>query len=186
MRAGNWMSTRSGTPFWPLDPDPTEIHIDDIAHSLAMQCRFNGHSRHFYSVAEHSVYVSMLVPEQFALEGLLHDGAEAYIGDVIRPLKRLKEFDFFREIETRVEEAIAEKFQLAYPWPQSVKIADESMVRSELLHIVNYNEVMDTQLLHDASAPMGIVPRCWTPQEAKDQFLIRYRALSVNRYGDGA
>src|SRR5689334_10911717 len=79
------MTTFSGEPFWPLDPQPEDIRIVDIAHALSLQCRFNGHTKFHYSVAQHSLIMSFNVPLQFALEALLHDAAEAYIGDLIRP-----------------------------------------------------------------------------------------------------
>jgi len=87
-RRGDWMETFTGRKFWPLDPRPDEVCIADIAHALANTCRFGGHVREFYSVAQHSVIVSRHVPEEYAVLGLLHDAAEAYLGDVITPLKR--------------------------------------------------------------------------------------------------
>lgn len=83
----HWIQTFLGKPFWPLSPRPEDIDIRDIAHALAMTCRFTGHSQKFYSVAEHSVRVSRIVPAQFALHGLLHDASEAYLCDLSRPIK---------------------------------------------------------------------------------------------------
>lgn len=87
-RRGEWILTFSGERFYPFSPAPEEVKTKDIAHALANICRFNGHTRGFYSVAAHSVHVSRLVPPEFALEALLHDAAEAYVGDMVRPLKR--------------------------------------------------------------------------------------------------
>lgn len=87
------METASGNEINILDPMPSAISIRDIAHALSNQCRFNGHVRHFYSVAEHSVLVSHLLEElhphdkDTQLAGLLHDAAEAYMGDMISPMK---------------------------------------------------------------------------------------------------
>lgn len=83
------INTFSGIEFDLLNPNPNDIDIEDIAHELSMLCRFNGHCKEFYSVAEHSVYVSYEIDEEFALIGLLHDAAEAYLGDVPTPLKKL-------------------------------------------------------------------------------------------------
>src|ERR1017187_10636100 len=76
------ITTFSGIHFWPLLPNPADIRIEDIAHALSNQCRFAGHAREFYSVAEHSVRVSQLCPPEDALWGLLHDASEAYLTDV--------------------------------------------------------------------------------------------------------
>ena len=85
---GDWMLTYSGRRFYPLDPVPDDIHILDVAHSLSNLCRFTGHCSQFYSVAQHSVLVSLNVPKGLEMWGLLHDAHEAYIGDIGRPLKR--------------------------------------------------------------------------------------------------
>ena len=87
-RVGDWIQTMSGVIFYPLDPRPEEIRIEDIAHALSHQCRFAGHCREFYSVAEHSVRVSRELPQEFMLWGLLHDASEAYLVDLPRPIKR--------------------------------------------------------------------------------------------------
>src|SRR5262245_47792896 len=87
LRLGDWMQTVGGTQFWPLDPRPHEFDINHIAHALGNMCRFNGHCRRFYSVAEHCVLVSRACSAANALWGLLHDMSEAYIADVIRPVK---------------------------------------------------------------------------------------------------
>src|SRR4051794_15527189 len=96
-RRGGWITTFSRRQFWPLDPHSDEIHIEDIAHSLSQQCRFGGHSRSFYSVAQHSCLVSALCKANDALWGLLHDASEAYLGDIPRPLKSLPEFEFYQK-----------------------------------------------------------------------------------------
>lgn len=85
-----YIRTHSGHTFeMSLLADNTRrICLDDIATSLAKQCRFNGHVPGFYSVAEHSVIVSYLVPPELALLGLLHDAAEAYLGDIVSPVKQ--------------------------------------------------------------------------------------------------
>ena len=103
-RIGRFMHTSNGQQYWPLDPRPEEVHLEVVAHHLATRARYNGatqhpiyHDRILYSVAEHSVLVSRFLEEvmgrpDLALEGLLHDGSEAYNGDLIRPLKYDKAF----------------------------------------------------------------------------------------------
>src|SRR5262249_40410739 len=87
-----WIRTYPcGVHATPLQPTTAMLRIEDIAQGLAHECRFNGHVREFYSVAEHCVRVSWLVPQAFALEGLLHDASEAYLKDVPSPLKKQDE-----------------------------------------------------------------------------------------------
>lgn len=119
-----YIETWSGRKVHLLDPQPEEIYIYDIAYSLGMQCRFTGHTSHFYSVAEHSVLVSHLVPEKLALDGLLHDAAEAYLSDLASPLKRL--LPQYYELEDRFVKVIADKFNLHNPMPKEVKSADNA------------------------------------------------------------
>lgn len=88
MRQGDWFQTYTGKRFYPIDPKPEDVEIYDIAHSLSLLCRFNGHCRSFYSVAQHSVLVADKLPDELKLFGLLHDAHEAYTGDFISPLKR--------------------------------------------------------------------------------------------------
>lgn len=94
--------------FVPGEMASNVIQMDDIATSLAKLCRFNGHCAGHYSVAEHSVLVSYLVPESLALVGLMHDAAEAYIGDLVSPLKALcPEFQAIeREVEAHIMQAL--------------------------------------------------------------------------------
>ncbi len=95
-RRGDWIATYTGKQFWPLDPRPEEVCIEDIAHALSNICRFTGHCRHFYSVAQHSLFVSRHLPDELKLAGLLHDAAEAYLADIARPVKPF--------IEARIED----------------------------------------------------------------------------------
>lgn len=88
-----WILTFTGRRMWPLDPRPADICIEDIAHALSLTCRFTGHCREFYSVAQHSVLVSLYVKEHggdaaLQLAALLHDASEAYLPDVARPVKQ--------------------------------------------------------------------------------------------------
>jgi uncharacterized protein len=131
MRKGDWIQTYSGNKFYPLDPRPEEILFADIAHALSNTCRFNGHCRQFYSVAQHSCLVAQQVSAENKLWGLLHDAAEAYIGDMVRPLKNLPEFSFFREMEDAILKAIAEKYNLPESIPDEVSCADIVVLRTE-------------------------------------------------------
>ena len=101
-----------------LNPDVDMIRLEDIAHALSQTCRFGGHVARFYSVAEHSIWVSQQVHRTFgdpllSFAALLHDAAEAYLGDIVRPLKHLPTMTVYREVEGRMERVIEEAFGLA-------------------------------------------------------------------------
>lgn len=121
-RSGLFVSTYSGRQFYPLAPAAAQIEIEDIAHGLAYQCRFNGQTRHFYSVAQHSLIVANLVPAQLRHAALLHDAAEAYMGDMVKPLKQL--FPLFSQIEARVMAAIGLRYGIERFDDPAIKRAD--------------------------------------------------------------
>jgi hypothetical protein len=128
---GEWFCTVSGRKVHVLDPMPEDILIEDIAHSLSHVCRFGGHVAQFYSVAQHSVGVSRNVPKVHARAALLHDAAEAYIGDVIRPLKQC--LPDYMAIERLWERVIVERFELDMSQAAvgSIKLADVRMLLTE-------------------------------------------------------
>lgn len=174
-RKGDWMQTLSGRPFWPLDPRVEDLLIDDIAHALSMICRFGGHCRPFYSVAEHSVLLSdALRPhgEAVALWGLLHDAAEAYVGDVTRPLK--PSLYGFGEIEANIMRVIAERYRLG-PMPPAVGDADLRILVDEKRQVMAESS-LDWSALDGVEA-LGVVIQCWDPPTAKAEFLTRFRDL---------
>ncbi len=114
----------------PLNPDIDTINIEDIAHALARQCRYNGHCDGFLSVARHSLWVAVRLDDQgysteVQLTGLLHDAAEAYLGDLVRPLKHTPFGALYLEVETALEVVIAKRFGLLCPMPQEVRDADD-------------------------------------------------------------
>jgi hypothetical protein len=121
--------TRSGLYFDFIDPQPDQIRVDDLAWGQAYTCRFGGQSLGFYSVAQHAVLVSQVVPEEHKLAALMHDAAEAYTGDMVGPLKQL--CPDFKAIEKRVEAAIFAKFGIALPLDPSIKHADLRLLRTE-------------------------------------------------------
>lgn len=126
-----WIQTFTGRKVFPLQLRPEDVNLFDIAHSLARQCRFAGHTRQHYSVAQHSLLVAEQLPPGLRLWGLLHDASEAYLTDIPRPLKRLPEFAFYREAEARAMLAICERFGLDPVEPACVKEADRLLLVTE-------------------------------------------------------
>jgi|Deesub1362A_J573_1020465.scaffolds.fasta_scaffold06452_3 hypothetical protein len=124
---GHWIMTFTGKKFYPLTPREEDVDIVDIAHALSLICRFTGHCRVFYSVAEHSLRVSNILPPELQLAGLLHDAAEAYLADVARPAK----LKVIEDIEERILKTIFSKYGVPYPLPDEVKEADWIMVATE-------------------------------------------------------
>jgi len=125
----SYMIVLSGKKVDLLEPNASQISIKDIAVSLSRQCRFNGHSVRFYSVAEHSIRMSNEMPWAFKLQALLHDAAEAYVGDLISPIKW--ELPKFKKMEDRIYSVIAEKYQLPLKIQDTIKEADMRMLATE-------------------------------------------------------
>src|SRR5919112_3830713 len=113
---GPYLQTVSGRWVNPLDPDPEQFDIEDIARALGNLCRFGGHCRAFYSVAQHSVIVSELVQQrggdvEDVFAALMHDASEAYLGDMPHPIKHRSPLGTaFREAEAVLEAALRERF----------------------------------------------------------------------------
>jgi uncharacterized protein len=128
MKKGDWFLTYTGKKFYPLDPDPDMICIRDIAHALSQVNRFGGHSREPYNVGHHSILVSSML-ETDKLEGLMHDAPEAYVGDMVQPLKRF--MPEFREVEKLIWRVICAKYGMKEELPPSVKYADLVLLMTE-------------------------------------------------------
>ncbi|MDW9650765.1 hypothetical protein GOB33_22010 [Sinorhizobium meliloti] len=171
-RHGDWMQTASGRKFWPMDPLSEEVFIDDIAHSLSLQCRYAGHCLRFYSVAEHSVHLARHLRWQgveVALWALLHDASEAYLVDVPRPVKPY--LVGYKDAERQVMAAVCERFGLAAGMPAVVHDADNRIIGDELVNLAP----MDWHARYDD--PLGVNIRCWYPEQAREEFLATFEAL---------
>lgn len=173
---GPTITLASGKLFDFLDPHGSGFDIDDIAHGLAHVCRYAGQCKAFYSVAEHSLLVADTVNE-FAYEALLHDAAEAFIGDVTRPLKQL--LPEYKRIEAAVEDAIIERFGMDRRFKEIVKQADLRVLAAEQA------QVMAAGCADWAASgeiePAPITVRHLSPAAAKRAFLARYRGYLATR-----
>ncbi|MHB1000506.1 MAG: phosphohydrolase [Armatimonadota bacterium] len=173
-RIGDWIQTYTGKQFWPLDPRPEDVCIEDIAHSLSLQCRFAGHTKEFYSVAQHCVLVARNVPPEAALWGLLHDATETYLVGMSRPLKRSSAVGSeYRRIENHLAKVIAHRFGLPVVCPEGVHKIDDRVLMSEA-----------RDLLGPKPAPWGETSRAlaqiivpWHPSFAEAKFLECFRML---------
>lgn len=187
--------TVSGRWVRPLDPERMDIDIMDIAHSLANQCRFTGHTRQFYSTAQHSVYVSAVCESlarqraprglsagadirERALAGLLHDASEAYIADIARPLKRADEAfaTTYQRIETDLQKVIFAHFGLRWPMPNLVHEADDLLLWAEM------RDLMPNDPPEGVEAWPHTI-HAWEPTMARHFFMRRFQDLT-EQYGD--
>lgn len=140
------------------------ICIDDIAHALSYSSRYNGMMRSFYSIAQHSILVSQRCDPEFALEGLLHDAAEAYVGDVVSPLKNHPKMSFFREVEQEFICCIADKFDLCDDFRlgmhERLNAIDKSIVQDEVYCMGTPSYIAKWELNRGALTPPAklIVP----------------------------
>lgn len=154
-----------------------------------MKCRFGGHSLSFYSVAQHSYLVSKNVPPEDALWGLFHDAAEAYLPDLLKPIKgSFSVFvqnwglvDFGR-LEFKVLQIIAERFNLSFSdvetLPESVKKADLILLATEKRDLMGPSPE-DWRVWVDGITPMPdkIIP--FGPKQSESLFLHRFKELTA-------
>lgn len=174
---GPTIQTFTGRYFNLVSPDPWTITIEDIAHALSNVCRFAGHCRTFYSVAQHSLVVSRSVSPERALEALLHDAAEAYCGDVTKPLKSV--LPDYRKVQTGIELAIAKRFGLPPELDPEIKFADLVVLATERRDLMPKCLAEWECLAGLQPLPGRIEPLL--PVDAEGEFLNRFRALGGPR-----
>lgn len=187
MRA--WIQTFNSRSFKPMLPEASDLDPLDIAHALSNQCRFSGHCKHHYSVAQHSILVSIvaeyLLPKnvsdeetmQTARAGLLHDASEAYLVDIPSPLKQLPEFAPYRAAEKRLERLILKRFSLPEELPAAVKQADLILLSTEKRDLM----VEPPEPWIDLPEPLERTIQTMTPQQAEQRFLERFDELGLWR-----
>lgn len=164
--------TFTGNTFDYANPSVLSISIEDIAHALSFICRFSGHVKAFYSVAEHSVRVSELCTGENKLWALLHDASEAFCSDLPRPFKRMIGMEPYRTYEKRTMDVICERFGLPREEPAGVKQADMRMLVTEQRDLmVNAGpEWHDVRPLQDIIVP-------WSSAVAHAKFIKTFDLL---------
>ena len=167
----DYICTYLGNRFYPLEGRIDQIHLEDIAHGLAFQCRFNGQTSAFFSIAQHSLIVADVVSElhpELRLAALLHDASEAYLGDVVKPLKIL--LPNYKELESRVENDIAVAFGLESLMHPLIKNADMVSLATEKRDLMPHSAEDWSYLEGFEALPTPIEPM--SPEQAKRAFLI--------------
>lgn len=172
LNQSSFMTTYTGRKFYLFAPRVEDVDIQDIAHALGMLCRFTGHCRRFYSVAQHCWHASHLLRPELALEALLHDAAEAYINDLSRPLKHHPNIQGYVDTEHAIEKVIAERFRIVYPMSPEVKDVDNRMVCTEARQLMAEHAWTEGHPRFE----LGVLP-WWGPEEATLQYLDRFHAL---------
>ena len=175
--------TRGGHTFDFTDPSSNVIDIHDIAHALSQLCRFTGHTREFYSVAQHCVMVSLIVPPELALAGLLHDAAEAYLGDVSSPLKQM--LPDYKAIEESVETAVLASVGISLPLDPRVKVADLIMLATEKRDLFCEKIRQEKWAVLAGVGPLIQPIRAWSAPKARIMFLNRYWELTDDPVAGG-
>jgi hypothetical protein len=180
---GPYLQTVSGRWVNPFDPDPEQIDAGDIARALANQCRFGGHCRVFYSVAQHSVIVSELVEQrggdaEDVFAALMHDASEAYLGDMPHPLKHRSALGAaFRAAEEHLEQALRDRFRIKAGVPE-IKRADRALLATE-------RRAFSAEDWHwpelEGIEPLELELEAWAPDEAAEAFARRYAELDGRR-----
>ena len=171
---GHWMQTYTGGQFYPMDPRPEDVNGADIAHALSLICRYGGHVMRFYSVAEHCLLLSYAVKPEHALWALLHDATEAYVGDMVRPLKL--HMPDYCDAEDRVMAAIAERYGLeGVTMPADVKDADTRILLDERASVMRRTSDTWSQ---DGMEPLGVTVHAWPSAVVESLYLERLYELT--------
>ncbi len=139
----DYITTYTEEHFYPTAPEADKLKIPDIAHSLSLQCRGNGHVKTFFSVGQHCINCAKEAEARgysprVVLACLLHDASEAYVSDVPRPFK--KELPSFVEWENKILDVIYEKWLGSNLTPDEeclVKLVDDDMLYYDLKVLLN-------------------------------------------------
>jgi 5'-deoxynucleotidase YfbR-like HD superfamily hydrolase len=172
-----FIATYTGKKFFLLEPRIEDIDIIDIAHALAMQCRWTGHCKFHYSIAQHAYYCSFLGPDNEAFHRLNHDDSEAYISDMNRPLKHYTAAgEAYMKVEEPLQHLIYDAFGLPRVEPPSVKAADNAMLYAEKAQIMGY-KFQECQIWTPGELAAPITVEQWSPEHAEEMFLSRFNEI---------
>ena len=177
-RYGDWMQTFTGRQFYPLDPRPEEIFIEDIAHALSLMNRYGGHTLFPYPVGQHSVILSYLVDPQFSFLALMHDASEAYLCDIPRPVKY--DLTNYTSIEDNLMKIISIKYKFVWPMPPEIKHADNRMLTTEKAQVLSPGPSWE-KYTEDKYPPYDVIIKRQTPEESEKQFLERFKELTYGK-----
>lgn len=193
-RSGPYIVTGSGRKFWPLDPRPGDFAAKDIARALGNICRWGGHTSRPYTVAEHSLHVEAIachlagVERSFEISmwALLHDAAEAYIGDIVRPLKATAMYDHYRLHEQKIMVALAAQFRLPSEMPAVVKEADDLALQIEAEELITNGCDLVPELLNRGDELFSVPDDLrtlanirWAPGEIAKAWLNRLMTVAT-------
>lgn len=174
-----WLQTYSGQVFDPNDLRPEAFRIEDIAHALGMLCRYCGHVKRFYSIAEHCVIGSRQAASELKMHFLIHDASEAYVSDLVSPIKVL--LPEYKVIEKKIELVIYEALEIKPPTAKEqrlVKIIDLGMLSTEQLQLLP----PPPQARVWGGEPYDLMLPCWTPEIAAILYLDMFNQLKKGNY----
>ena len=182
IRKGGSICTSTGIIFYPLDPRVEEICLEDVAHALSHKARFTGHTKKLYSTGEHSVRVSWLLKDQGRslmdqFVGLHHDDSDAYLPDVPTPLKVLPEFDWFRELEHKIQNLCYEKFGCVVTDYKPIKSADISLFLTERRDLMPTIAGGFSKRYVEEAIPYPYTITPWNPVDVKSMYLRTHMEL---------
>lgn len=172
----------SGKLFDLYNPTPDMIDIEDIANALGKQVRWNGQISEFYSIAQHSCLVSWLAPPHLSFAAFMHDAAEAYTGDIIRPIKKMLA-QIFYDIEHRIELAVCDKFGIAPELIDAIAKYDDQALNLEYDALFKHDQQSISQISHLSGIRLKSKPAfdMWDPETAKYCFLETYHNILNDR-----
>lgn len=183
---GNWLQTYTGKRVYPLSLTSDQIDIIDIAHSLSLTCRFNGHVREFYSVAQHCYLMSQIVPKEYAFAALMHDACETYTSDIPHPIKsqvHVAVIDTKTELgillwdewETGILKIIFNKYGIPIDYLDKIKEPDRRLCVTE--EVALFDSVTDEELIMWPPYKNVDIVSC-PARSAEIMFLDRFKELN--------